>query len=280
MDRLRALSRRFVYGEEYIESLKHYDTERTINICLMGDANVGKSSFCLQYTNPDQLSQDKPKKKTVFDIYEADVRLQKVSSSHGFKRSYSSHSKTPSSTIKSKNSLTSLTSNQTNSSTARLTSPSPANAYGRVARPNTLNFSPEQAFDVWKIRMYESAPGRDYEFARSLVYNKAHVFVICFDVMRRETFENVKAHWVPELNNKQINLCDVLLLGLNAYNRPRVDTDRGKQLNNGVVGSSEVHAFTERAGLGFYQECDNNDRPSVLNVVDLLFVMGLESRRL
>lgn len=51
------------------------------------------------------------------------------------------------------------------------------------------------------VGLWDTAGQEDYDRLRPLSYPQTDVFVVCFDVANRSSFENVTAKWVPELRH-------------------------------------------------------------------------------
>lgn len=58
-----------------------------------------------------------------------------------------------------------------------------------------LNGSP------YSVGLWDTAGQEDYDRLRPLSYPQTDVFVVCFDVASRSSFENVTEKWVPELRH-------------------------------------------------------------------------------
>eukprot|EP00053_Salpingoeca_punica_P009580 m.85794 g.85794 ORF g.85794 m.85794 type:complete len:195 (+) comp15072_c0_seq3:555-1139(+) len=52
-----------------------------------------------------------------------------------------------------------------------------------------------------ELALWDTAGQEDYAHIRPLSYQDSHVFLICFSVENRDSFENVATKWVPEMKN-------------------------------------------------------------------------------
>eukprot|EP00730_Choanoeca_flexa_P015435 TRINITY_DN7088_c0_g1_i2.p1 TRINITY_DN7088_c0_g1~~TRINITY_DN7088_c0_g1_i2.p1 ORF type:complete len:151 (+),score=16.78 TRINITY_DN7088_c0_g1_i2:223-675(+) len=50
-----------------------------------------------------------------------------------------------------------------------------------------------------ELALWDTAGQEDYSHIRPLSYQDAHVFLICFAVDNRDSFDNVENKWVPEM---------------------------------------------------------------------------------
>merc|ERR1719203_544043 len=51
------------------------------------------------------------------------------------------------------------------------------------------------------LGLWDTAGQEDYDRLRPLSYPQTDVFLICFSVVSKASFENVKAKWVPEIEH-------------------------------------------------------------------------------
>jgi small GTP-binding protein len=51
------------------------------------------------------------------------------------------------------------------------------------------------------LNYFDTVGADDYNKVRPLNYPGAHTFLLCFSVINRRTFENVKEKWLPELQH-------------------------------------------------------------------------------
>jgi small GTP-binding protein len=52
-----------------------------------------------------------------------------------------------------------------------------------------------------QLGLWDTAGQDDYEQMRPLAYPGTHVFLICFSLVSRSSFENVASHWIKEVKN-------------------------------------------------------------------------------
>ena len=63
------------------------------------------------------------------------------------------------------------------------------------------------------VSLWDTAGQEEYDHLRPLSYPKTNVFVVCFNVASRSSFENVTEKWVPELRYS-VPEAPVLLLAM------------------------------------------------------------------
>ena len=64
----------------------------------------------------------------------------------------------------------------------------------------------------FSVGLWDTAGQEDYDRLRPLSYPATDVFVVCFDVANRSSFQNVTEKWIPELRHFVPDV-PVLLLG-------------------------------------------------------------------
>lgn len=53
--------------------------------------------------------------------------------------------------------------------------------------------------ESYLVNLWDTAGGQEHDKLRSLGYPETDVFLICFDVSNRTSFENVEKRWLPEV---------------------------------------------------------------------------------
>ena len=51
----------------------------------------------------------------------------------------------------------------------------------------------------YTINLFDTAGQEDYDRLRLIAYPQTDVFLVCFSVVNPDSFDNVKAKWVPEI---------------------------------------------------------------------------------
>jgi len=110
------------------------------------------------------------------------------------------------------------------------------------------------------LGLWDTAGQEDYDRLRPLSYPQTDVFLICFSVMNRASFENVRSKWYPELQHHAPGT-PIILVGTKAdlRNDPQttqrlaekgqsaISVDEGKQMQKdiGAVSVLECSALTQ-----------------------------------
>jgi len=109
------------------------------------------------------------------------------------------------------------------------------------------NYSATVAVDDKQINLglWDTAGQEDYDRLRPLSYPQTDVFLICFAVPSRTSFENVKQKWCPEITHHSRNSPWIL-----------VGTKCDLRANGGdCVSEAEAQAMVRELGAKMYMEC-------------------------
>ncbi len=103
---------------------------------------------------------------------------------------------------------------------------------------------------------------------RPLSYANSNVFVVCYSIASRTSFENVRDKWVPELRKHAPNV-PILLVG--------TQSDR-RQTGNGtnLIGESEAKKLAKSIKAAGYLECSAKSRDGVKGVFSEAVLVALD----
>ena len=67
---------------------------------------------------------------------------------------------------------------------------------------NLLDSRVEETYFLFiLVALWDTAGQEDYDKLRPLSYAKAHVFLACFSLTSKLSFENIEEKWIPELRH-------------------------------------------------------------------------------
>jgi len=114
--------------------------------------------------------------------------------------------------------------------------------------------------EVINVILGDTAGQDDYAHIRTTCYNhnKFDVFLLCFSVIHRDSFDNLKHKWLPELKHNSPGI-PYILVGTKNDLRDDANPNHIPQ-KEGVKKASELKAQT-------YVECTSRDPATVGNVV-------------
>lgn len=108
----------------------------------------------------------------------------------------------------------------------------------------------------------------DYDRLRPLSYANSNVFVVCFSIGSRTSFENVRDKWVPELR-KHAPHVPILLVGTQSDRR-----QSGTGAN--LVGESEIRKLAKSIKAAGFMECSAKSREGVKAVFSEAVLVALD----
>lgn len=98
----------------------------------------------------------------------------------------------------------------------------------------------------------------DYDRLRPMSYTNANVFLVCFSVISRSSFENVADKWVPELK-KYAKGVPFILVGTQSDRRNGAPASR-------VISPKEGAELAKKLGAVEYAECSAKTRDGLRDV--------------
>jgi len=131
----------------------------------------------------------------------------------------------------------------------------------------------------FNIGLWDTAGQEEYDRLRPLSYPSTDVFLLCFSVNSRTSFNNVKHKWIPELEQYCPQGCARILIGTKADLRPEEDTEHtdaesscasnnSSSSSSGFVTYQEGNDLASSNGLDGYYECSALTGEGVKNVFD------------
>ena len=126
------------------------------------------------------------------------------------------------------------------------------------------------------LGLWDTPGGEKYESLRRLSYPKCDVFVVCFSVNSRKSFENVKTKWLPEVKN-YAPITPFVIVGTKQDLRPRPSLKRQEtptnptedanlQLDGQFVHFHEGLMLANEVGAFAFLECSALGNNGVMEV--------------
>ena len=99
------------------------------------------------------------------------------------------------------------------------------------------------------VKIVDISGQETYARIRPLNYSRADVFIVCFSIVDRDTFNNIKLEWEPEIKHHSPRSKIILVgtkLDLCEYESRKVTTEEGEKLAKDIGAKSyvECSAFT------------------------------------
>lgn len=113
------------------------------------------------------------------------------------------------------------------------------------------------------LNIFDLAGGDGYAKMRAIAYKGTQVFIICFSLTNRKSFENVGMKWRPEL-------------GANGPRAPivLVGTKADLKAKGAAVSDGEAKAMANQIGAVAYLECSTSTQQGLKAVFDTALKAG------
>jgi len=113
------------------------------------------------------------------------------------------------------------------------------------------------------LGLWDTAGQEDYDKLRPLSYPGSHVFILCFSVISRSSFENVDTKWTPEIRH-HCPETPIVLCGL------KIDIRKPDS-----VTKSEGESLAKKIKAAKYVECSAMTREGLKDVFDEAILAAL-----
>jgi len=118
------------------------------------------------------------------------------------------------------------------------------------------------------LGLWDTAGQEDYDRLRPLSYPQTDVFLVCFSVISRASFQNVFTKWLPEIKHHAKGV-PFLLVGTKVDLRNDPDAAaRMRQQGNDPVSLEDGQKACEDLGAAHYRECSALTQEGLKGVFD------------
>ena len=102
------------------------------------------------------------------------------------------------------------------------------------------------------MQIWDTAGQNDFGRVRPLAYNGCNVFLICFSLVDRNSFETAISNWLPEVTTLG-PMCPHILVGTKADLKEQYEKDPSKK--HLCISREEGLAKAKEHNFFSYQEC-------------------------
>ena len=115
-----------------------------------------------------------------------------------------------------------------------------------------------------QLGLWDTAGQEDYDRLRPLSYPQTDVFLVCFSIISRSSYENVKTKWIPEIKH---HVPDVPFLLVGTKADLRNDQEVLKKVGNPLT-AQDGESLGKELGARNYVECSALTQDGLKNVFD------------
>eukprot|EP00301_Raphidiophrys_heterophryoidea_P023817 c7547_g1_i2.p1 GENE.c7547_g1_i2~~c7547_g1_i2.p1 ORF type:complete len:218 (+),score=52.51 c7547_g1_i2:129-782(+) len=125
-----------------------------------------------------------------------------------------------------------------------------------------------------QLELWDTAGQEDYDQLRNLSYPQTNIFLVCYSVTNRVSFENVERKWVPEI--RQYSQAPILLVGTKLDLRSNdAVLNILKERRIAAVSTEEGTKMAQRVGACGFMECSALTQENLKRVFDVAIQLVL-----
>eukprot|EP01117_Protostelium_nocturnum_P002121 TRINITY_DN12762_c0_g1_i1.p1 TRINITY_DN12762_c0_g1~~TRINITY_DN12762_c0_g1_i1.p1 ORF type:complete len:190 (+),score=56.31 TRINITY_DN12762_c0_g1_i1:48-617(+) len=131
----------------------------------------------------------------------------------------------------------------------------------------------------YMIALWDSAGGDDYDKFRPMNYPDTQLFLVCFSVVDRQSFERVTSKWIPEIANQSPGTPFVLVgTKIDLREDEKVISELSGK-NEKVISSEEGDKKAKEIGAVHYLECSALTQKGLKDALDqIVKITGSKSK--
>jgi len=285
---IKSLSPSFPFFQDFF-GIDHYkpglnNDDKTLRVLLVGERNVGKSSFCSQYAKKVEYP-DTDSSSRAFDGYHGEIVFKHTEAKSNRTSDSSPRTSSPSNQFSAMgigNGNNHRKNSQNHNQNSKFTQSSNNTNFNQDSNKNYLqnitqnsSSSHQNVIDRWRIQLITMPPESEYERYRKILYSKADVCVICFSVIDAASFSCAIRKWLEELKGAGITKSKTMFLGMHRDERPGKGTNREEMLGDRIVDTGVSAQYANTLGI-YYNEVNNHDAADVDSIMKDIIIQALE----
>eukprot|EP00051_Salpingoeca_urceolata_P033137 m.19146 g.19146 ORF g.19146 m.19146 type:complete len:196 (+) comp5882_c0_seq1:58-645(+) len=129
-----------------------------------------------------------------------------------------------------------------------------------------------------ELALWDTAGQEDYAHIRPLSYSEAHVFLVCFSIDNRDSFDNIEAKWVPEMRNYEPKVPYVLVGCKTDLRGDDAVVEKLQTKGQTLITTTEGTELAQRISAYKYVECSAKTKQNVTSVFDAAAQVALTTK--
>lgn len=126
------------------------------------------------------------------------------------------------------------------------------------------------------LGLWDTAGQEGYQNIRPLSYPGTHVFIICFSVVSKASFENAESKWYPEVRTHCPHTPMILCGTKMDLRNDKTYLDNLEQKGDKLVSQQEAIELQKKIGALEYVECSSLTREGVSKVFQAAIIAALK----
>jgi len=142
------------------------------------------------------------------------------------------------------------------------------------------NYSADVMVDgmAFNLGLWDTAGQAEYDRLRPLSYPQTDVFLMCYSVVSRPSFDNITAKWVPEVNHHAAGVPIVLVGTMADLREDKAVLEKLRLKNEKPIAFEEGLRKSKLIGAAKYLECSALTQKGLGNVFTEAIRVVIESR--
>jgi len=109
------------------------------------------------------------------------------------------------------------------------------------------------------LGLWDTAGQDDYDRLRPLAYPQTDVFLVCFSLISKSSFENIQSKWIPEIQHHCPN-APFIIVGTKS------DLKDSNEFKKQIISKREIDTLINRINPICYKECSALTQEGLLDV--------------
>jgi len=128
------------------------------------------------------------------------------------------------------------------------------------------------------LGLWDTAGQEDYDRLRPLSYPSTDVFLLCFSLISRDSFNNIKSKWAPEIHHHCPGV-PIVLVGTKADLVDDYEVrDKLRSRGETPVTENEARRLAKEIGAQDYAECSALTQQGLHGVFDMAIRSAIEQK--
>lgn len=132
---------------------------------------------------------------------------------------------------------------------------------------------------IISLFLFDTAGQSDYDNLRPLSYSQTDVFLICFSICHRASFNNVSSKWIDEIKHHSPETPIVLVGCKSDARNDQKQIDRLNAKGESFVSESEGKFLANKIGATQYLECSALTQDGIKTVFDQAIREAIRNRK-